>query len=170
MSAVSEFTIAPATPGDIPLILAFITELAAYEQLSHEVEATEPQLHEALFGSAPVANAIIARDQSGTPAGFALFFYNFSTFTGRPGLFMEDLFVRPEFRKRGLGRQLISHLARVALGRGCARMEWSVLNWNEVALRVYRGIGAHPMDEWTIQRLTGQALEDLASASPTPSV
>ena len=156
-----EFTIAPATPEDVPLILALITELAEYQKLAHEVEATEPLLREALFSDAPVAHAVIARTEQGTPAGFALFFFSFSTFVGRPGLYLEDLFVRPEFRKRGLGRQLLAHLARVAVDRGCGRMEWSVLNWNEMAIRVYRAIGATPMDEWTVQRLAGQALADL---------
>src|SRR6478752_5023024 len=155
----SSFTIAPATPEDVPLILALITELAEYERLAHEVKATEPLLHEALFTDAPVAHAVVARTAQGTPAGFALFFFSFSTFVGRPGLYLEDLFVRPEFRKRGLGRQLLAHLARVAVERGCGRMEWSVLDWNETALRVYRAIGAQPMDEWTVQRLTGEALE-----------
>jgi GNAT superfamily N-acetyltransferase len=165
MSPAGSFTIAPATPEDVPLILALITELAEYEQLAHEVQATEPLLHEALFSDAPVAHAVIARTAQGTPAGFALFFFSFSTFVGRPGLYLEDLFVRPEFRKRGLGRQLLAHLARVAIERGCGRMEWSVLNWNETALRVYRAIGARAMGEWTVQRLTGQALENLASAA-----
>jgi len=164
-AAASSFTIAPATPDDVPLILALITELAEYEHLAHEVKATEPLLREALFCDAPVAHAVIARTGQGTPSGFALFFFSFSTFVGRPGLYLEDLFVRPEFRKRGLGRQLLAHLARVAVERGCGRMEWSVLNWNEMALRVYRGIGAIPMDEWTVQRLTGQALADLASSA-----
>jgi len=159
------FTIAPATPEDVPLILALITELAEYEKLAHEVTATEPMLREALFCDAPVAHAVIARTEKGTPAGFALFFFSFSTFVGRPGLYLEDLFVRPEFRKQGLGRRLLAHLARVAVDRGCGRMEWSVLNWNEMALRVYRAIGARPMGEWTVQRLSGQALEDLASTA-----
>ena len=159
------FTIAPATPEDVPLILALITELAEYEKLAHEVTATEPMLREALFSAAPVAHAVIARTEKGTPAGFALFFFSFSTFVGRPGLYLEDLFVRPEFRKQGLGRRLLAHLARVAVDRRCGRMEWSVLNWNEMALRVYRAIGARPMGEWTVQRLSGQALEDLASTA-----
>jgi GNAT superfamily N-acetyltransferase len=161
----SLFTIAPARPEDVPLILELITELAEYERLAHEVEATEPLLREALFSDAPVAHAVIARTEQGVPAGFALFFFSFSTFVGRPGLYLEDLFVRPEFRKRGLGRQLLAYLARVAVDRGCGRMEWSVLNWNEMAIRVYRAIGARPMDEWTVQRLTGQALANLAAHS-----
>ena len=163
MSAAGSFTIAPATPEDVPLVLALITELAEYEKLAHEVKATEGLLREALFNDAPVAHAVIARTGEGTPAGFALFFFSFSTFLGRPGLYLEDLFVRPEFRNRGLGRQLLAYVARVAVDRGCGRMEWSVLNWNEMALRVYRAIGARHMDEWTVQRLTGQALEGLAS-------
>jgi GNAT superfamily N-acetyltransferase len=150
-------------PADVPLILSLITELAEYEQLAREVRATEPLLHDALFGSTPVAHAVIARDGDDTPAGFALYFFSFSTFVGRPGLYLEDLFVRPAFRKRGIGRGLLAHLARVAVERGCGRMEWAVLNWNEMALRVYRAIGAQPMDQWTVQRLTGQALVDLAS-------
>ena len=164
-----DFTIEPAQPSDVPLILSLIQELAAYEQLSHEVTATEERLHDALFGRAPVAHAVIAREGSDA-AGFALYFFNFSTFLGKPGLYLEDLFVRPRWRKRGLGRQLLAHLARVAVERGCGRMEWSVLNWNETALRVYRSIGAAPLSEWTVQRLVGQPLADLAaSASPAPA-
>jgi len=163
--AVSPFTIAPATPADVPLILTLIRELAEYERLAHEARATDPLLHDALFGPSPVAHSVIARSKDGTPAGFALYFFSFSTFVGRPGLYVEDLFVRPEFRKRGLGRLLLAHLARVAVDRGCGRMEWSVLNWNETALRVYRAIGAQPMDEWTVQRLTGEALERLAATA-----
>ena len=140
-----EFTIEPARPADVPLVLSLIQELADYEQLSHEVTASKERLHEALFGSAPVAHAVIARDGS-EPAGFALYFFNFSTFLAKPGLYLEDLFVRPAWRKHGLGRQLLAHLARIAVDRGCGRMEWSVLNWNETALRVYRSIGATPPD------------------------
>jgi len=159
------FSIDPATPSDIPLVLSLVRELAEYEGLAREVQATEALLHEALFGPSPVAHAVIARD-GGTPAGFALYFFSFSTFLARPGLYLEDLFVRPAFRRRGLGRQLLAHLARLAVDRGCGRMEWSVLNWNETALRVYRAAGARPMSEWTVQRLTGQALRDLAAAAP----
>ena len=165
----SEFTIEPARPADVPLIRSLIQELADYEQLSHEVAATEERLYEALFGRDPVAHAVIAREGT-EPAGFALYFFNFSTFLAKPGLYLEDLFVRPRWRKRGLGRQLLAHLARIAVERGCGRMEWSVLNWNETALRVYRSIGAAPLSEWTVQRLVGQRLADLAaSASPTPA-
>jgi GNAT superfamily N-acetyltransferase len=162
------FTIRAATPADVPLILGFIKELAAYEQLAHEVRATEALLHESLFAPGAVAHAVVAHEGE-TPAGFALYFFSFSTFVGRPGLYLEDLFVRPEFRRRGLGRQLLAHLARVAVDRGCGRMEWSVLDWNETALRVYRSIGAIPMDEWTVQRLTGPALEALAATAPAAS-
>ena len=162
-----EFIIEPARPADVPLILSLIQELAEYEQLSHEVTATDERLHDALFGSTPVAHAVIAREGS-EPAGFALYFFNFSTFLAKPGLYLEDLFVRPAWRKRGLGRLLLAHLARIAVDRGCGRMEWSVLNWNETALRVYRSIGAAPLSEWTVQRLVDQPLLDLAaSASPT---
>jgi GNAT superfamily N-acetyltransferase len=159
------FTIAPVTPADVALVLSLIRELAEYERLAHEVRATESRLHDALFGDPPVAHAIVARTSDGTPAGFALYFFSFSTFVGKPGLYLEDLFVRPEFRKRGLGRQLLAHLAKIAVDRDCGRMEWSVLNWNETALRVYRAIGARPMDEWTVQRLTDQALVDLAGTA-----
>ena len=161
----SSFTIAPATPPDVALILSLIRELAEYERLAHEVQATEAMMHDALFGADPVAHAVIARAPDGTPAGFALYFFSFSTFVGKPGLYLEDLFVRAEFRKRGLGRQLLAHLAKIAVDRGCGRMEWSVLNWNETALRVYRAIVAIPLDDWTVQRLTGQALLDLAATA-----
>jgi GNAT superfamily N-acetyltransferase len=159
------FTITPATPGDVPLVLSLIRELAEYEQLAGEVRATEPLVEHALFGPSPVAHAVIAREGT-TPAGFAVYFFSFSTFLAQPGLYLEDLFVRPQFRRRGLGRQLLAHVARIAVERGCGRLEWSVLNWNELALRVYRSVGAQPMSEWTVQRLTGQALIDLAAAAP----
>ena len=162
------FAIAPATPDDVPLILSMVRELAEYERLAHEVTATDALLRDALFGPSPVAHAVVARDGS-APAGFALYFFNFSTFLAKPGLYLEDLFVRPAWRKRGLGRLLLVHLARIAVERGCGRMEWSVLNWNETALRVYRAIGATPLNEWTVQRLTGQALADLASGAATAS-
>ena len=163
-----EFTIEPARPADVPLILSLIQELAEYEQLSHEVTATEALLHDALFGSDPVAHTVIARE-GGEPAGFALYFFNFSTFLAKPGLYLEDLFVRPAWRKRGLGRQLLAHLARIAVERGCGRMEWSVLNWNDTALRVYRSIGAAPLSEWTVQRIVGQPLADLAASESSTS-
>ncbi|MFN7917964.1 MAG: GNAT family N-acetyltransferase [Vicinamibacterales bacterium] len=164
MPAVTEsFTIAPATPADVPVILGFIRELAEYEKLAHEVEATEALLHDALFGADRVAHAVVARTAAGAPAGFALYFFNFSTFVGRPGLYLEDLYVRPEFRSQGLGRRLLAHLARIAVEQRCGRMEWAVLDWNEPAIKVYRGIGAVPMDEWTVQRLTGEALAALAA-------
>lgn len=160
------FAIAPATPADVPLILTFIRELAEFERLAHEVQATEALVHEALFGANGVAHAVVARAADGTPAGFALYFFNFSTFVGRPGLYLEDLYVRPAFRKMGLGRQLLAHLARTAVDRQCGRMEWAVLNWNESAIQVYRAIGATPMNEWTVQRLTGDALRLLAESTP----
>lgn len=159
----SAFDILAATPADVPLILALIGELAEYEDLAHEVQATDVRLHDALFGASPVAHAVVARAGDGRPAGFALYFFNFSTFLAKPGLYLEDLYVRPEFRSRGLGRRLLAHLAAIAVSRNCGRMEWSVLNWNETALRVYRAIGAQPMDEWTVQRLTGEALTRLAA-------
>jgi GNAT superfamily N-acetyltransferase len=155
-------TIRPATEQDIPLIFGFIKDLAAYEKLSHEVTATEEGLRQALFGPKPGAEVMIgwAGEEA---AGFALFFHNFSTFLGKPGLYLEDLFVRPEWRGRGFGSRLLARLARIAVERECGRMEWSVLDWNEPAMRVYEKIGARRLDDWTINRLTGEALRRLAT-------
>jgi GNAT superfamily N-acetyltransferase len=157
------FRIEPATERDTPLILRFIRELADYEKLSHEVTTTEQSLRASLFGPDRVAHVVLAYSGS-EPAGFAVFFFSFSTFLGRPGLYLEDLYVAPPWRRQGLGRQLLAYLARVAVDRGCGRMEWSVLDWNETALRVYRAIGARPMHEWTVQRLSGRELIALAAA------
>jgi GNAT superfamily N-acetyltransferase len=161
----SDLRIEPATIRDVPLILQFIKELAEYEQLAHACVATEDDLRAQLFGPNAVAHTLIAY-AGDEPAGFALYFFNFSTFLARPGLYLEDLFVKPAFRKRGIGRALLAYLAQVAVDRGCGRMEWSVLNWNELALRVYRGIGAQPLNEWTVMRLTGPAINALAATAP----
>jgi GNAT superfamily N-acetyltransferase len=154
-------TIRPAVPAESGLVLAFVRELAAYERLAHEVDATEEALAAALFGPNPRVFADIAL-WNGEPAGFALWFYNFSTFRGRHGIYLEDLFVRPAFRGHGIGRALLRHLARRCRAEGLARLEWWVLDWNEPALRFYRSLGAVPMGEWTVQRVTGAALERLA--------
>jgi GNAT superfamily N-acetyltransferase len=158
---VARAEIRPATEDDVPIILSLIRELAAYERLSHEVVATEGLLRESLFGERRGAEVLIACCK-GAPAGFALFFHSFSTFLGRPGIYLEDLYVKPKFRGRGIGRALLAHLARLAKERGCGRLEWSVLDWNEPAIKLYKSIGAVPMDEWTVYRLTGEALETLA--------
>jgi GNAT superfamily N-acetyltransferase len=150
-----------ATPADVPTILRFVRELAAYEREPDAVAATEALLHQALFGERPAAEAVIA-EPDGEPAGFALFFHNFSTWTGRRGLYLEDLYVTPEARGRGVGGALLRHLAGIAVERGCARFEWSVLDWNAPAIAVYRAIGAVGMEEWTVQRLEGAALRRLA--------
>jgi GNAT superfamily N-acetyltransferase len=156
------FRLVPATEPDVPIILSLIKGLAEYEKLSDQVQATEADLRAALFGPFPAAEVVIgyAGDE---PAGFALYFQTFSTFVGRPGLYLEDIFVKPEWRNKGLGRMLLARLARIAIDRGYGRMEWSVLNWNEMALRVYRGVGAEPMRDWTVYRLNGDALRSLAS-------
>ena len=156
----SKHEIRVATENDVPLILAFIEELAEYERLSHEVVATEEALREHLFGERPVAEVVVA-EEGGDPAGFALFFHSFSTFLGQPSIYLEDLYVRPEFRDKGIGRALLVHLARLAKERGCGRLEWSVLDWNEPAIGFYAGIGASPVGGWTVYRVTGEALKDL---------
>lgn len=153
--------IRPAREEDVPLVLALIRELAEYERLADEVTATEGDIRQALFGPAPSAEAVIAT-VADRPAGFALFFHNFSTFAGRRGLYLEDLYVRPDHRGRGIGRRLLRHLARLARERGCRRFEWSVLDWNAPAIRSYRRAGATAMDDWTVYRLTGPALARLA--------
>ena len=158
-------TIRPATRDDVPLVLQYIRDLAIYEHLEHQVSASEAQLREALFGERRYAEVVFAC--SGTePLGFALFFHNFSTFKGQPGIYLEDLFVRPEARGRGIGKQLLAYLARTAVERRCARLEWAVLNWNEPSIGFYRSLGALPMDEWTVFRLTGEALTSLAGSGP----
>ena len=157
------FRIEPATERDLPLILRFIRELAAYERLEDEVTATEEILRTSLFGSRPAAEVVIAYADA-EPAGFAVYFQTFSTFLGLPGVYLEDVYVSPAWRGLGLGRRLLAHVARVAVDRGYGRMEWSVLDWNELALDVYRKIGARPMDEWTVHRLVGAALSNLASS------
>jgi GNAT superfamily N-acetyltransferase len=157
----SRISIDRATVSDVPTILGFIRGLAKYEQLSHEVEATEELLNENLFGPRPAAEAILARFDN-TAVGFALYFTTYSTFTGRPGIWLEDLFVLPDYRHRGVGRALLRAVVKIAVERKCGRLEWSVLDWNEPALRVYRKIGAVAMSEWTTQRMTGEALERLA--------
>lgn len=154
--------ITPATEHDVPVVLQLIKALAEYEHLSHEVQATEAGLKTALFGPRPSAEVVIARI-GGTPVGFAVFFHNFSTFVGRPGLYMEDLFVVPEYRRRGIGRKLLAHVAAVAVERNCGRMEWAVLDWNTSAIHVYRAIAARSMDEWTVFRLVGDELRNLAA-------
>ncbi|WP_240126478.1 GNAT family N-acetyltransferase [Thermomonas alba] len=155
-------SIRPATAGDVPLIHQLIVELAEYEQLAHAVVATEADLHAQLFGERPAAEVLIG-EVNGEAAGFALFFHNFSTFLGKRGLYLEDLYVRPAFRGAGLGRHLMAALARIAVQRGCGRFEWSVLDWNQPAIAFYRRLGATGMDEWTVQRLEGAALHALAA-------
>ena len=149
-----------AVRDDAPLILAFIRELAAYEKLAHEVVATEDAIRGTLFGDTPRAEVLIA-ELDGAPVGFALFFHNYSTFLGRPGIYLEDLFVRPEARQHGVGRALLAELAVIASRRGCSRLEWAVLDWNESAIGFYRRLGAKPCDEWTTYRLSGEGLAKL---------
>ena len=156
------FTIRPATIDDTPLILAFIKELAEYEKLAHEVVTTEKTLRKTLFGERSVAEVILGH-QGETPISFALFFYNFSTFLGRPGVYLEDLFVKPQGRGKGVGRAMLVYLARLAQQRGCGRLEWSVLDWNRPAIDFYDSIGAVAMDDWTVYRVAGSALERLAA-------
>ncbi len=153
-----------ATGDDAALILAFIRELAAYEKLGGEVSATEELLRETLFGPGATAATLIAED-TGQSAGFALYFRNYSTFLARPGIYLEDLFVRPEFRGRGIGRVLLAQIARLAREQNCGRIEWSVLDWNEPAIRFYRSLGAAPMDQWTVFRLTGDSIRALADSA-----
>lgn len=162
MSQSPRLNIEPAQPSDAPLIVALVRELAAYERLLDEVVITPEDVHRDLFGPRPYAEAVIAR-VAGEPVGFALWFHNYSTFAGRPGLYLEDLFVRPAFRGRGYGEALLRHLAGVATERGCARFEWSVLDWNEPALAFYRKLGAVGMDGWTVHRVSGAALVALAA-------
>lgn len=154
----------PAVPADIPLIIELITELADYERLVHEVKADAQRMHEHLFGPRPYAEVLIG-EVDGEPQGFALFFHNYSTWLSQPGIYLEDLFVRPAARGAGLGKALLTELARLAVERGCGRLEWSVLDWNEPAIGFYRGLGARPQDEWTVYRLTGEALRDLAATA-----
>ena len=161
MTPAADVRIVPATERDVPTVLSLIRALAEYEQLAHEVEATEDDIRDSLFGDWPGAEVVLAYIGSDL-AGFALFFHNYSTFLGRRGLYLEDLFVLPAYRGKGVGRRLLAHLARIALERRCGRMEWWVLDWNESAIRFYRSIGALPMDDWTVYRLTGDALARLA--------
>ena len=160
-------TLRAATVDDVPLILAFIRGLADYERLLHEVVATEAGLRRALFGPRAYAEVVLAED-AGAPVGFALFFHTFSTFLGQPGIYLEDLFVVPEARGRGVGRSLLAHLARLAEERGCGRVEWAVLDWNAPAIRFYESLGARPNDEWTVDRLTGDSLTALAAHKAEP--
>ena len=154
-------TIRPARPEDVTLIAELVRELAEYERLLDHAVATPEDLAESFFGSSPKAHALII-ESDGEPAGFCVYFYNFSTFAGRPGIYVEDVFVRPAFRRRGLGRAVFQYLARKAVAENCARMEWSVLNWNEPAIHFYESLGAVPMSAWTVERLSDAALADFA--------
>ena len=157
-------TIRPAQPGEAGLVLQFVRELAEYERLSHEVEASEAMIDAALFGVSPLVFCDLA-EWNGAPAGFALWFLNFSTFSGRSGIYLEDLFVRPAFRHKGIGKALMAHLARRCLDKGWSRMQWAVLDWNAPSIDFYRSLGAILLDEWTGVRLSGEALARLAKAS-----
>jgi len=158
-------TIRPTTEADVPTLLAFIRELAEYEKLTHEVSATEQQLRATLFGPRPFAEALLACADN-QPVGFALFFHNYSTFLARPGLYLEDLYVRPAFRGKGFGKLLLTTVARLAIERGCGRYEWSVLDWNAPSIRFYESLGAEMKSDWRIMRVTGAALENLAKLAP----
>jgi GNAT superfamily N-acetyltransferase len=154
-----------ARPDDVPAVLSLIRALARYEKLEHEVIGTEEDLREHLFGAHPRAEVALVED-GGDVAAFALFFHNYSTFLCKPGLYLEDLFVLPEHRRRGYGRALLAHLAKLAVERGCGRFEWAVLDWNEPAIAFYRSLGANLLDDWRIFRVTGEALGKLAGTSP----
>jgi GNAT superfamily N-acetyltransferase len=159
------FAIRPATAADVPIILELIRALATYERAPNDVTATEDGLSKVLFGEKPAAEVLLAFENE-TAVGFAVFFHNFSTWLGRPGLYLEDLFVRPEDRGKGYGRALLIHLAKIARDRGCGRMEWAVLDWNEPAIQFYRKLGAKSMDEWTVFRLKRDGIAKLADAEP----
>jgi GNAT superfamily N-acetyltransferase len=156
-----DFRIRKADKADTIIIVEFIRELAEYEKLLDQVKVTEKNLKENLFGERPFAEAIIG-ELNAKPIAFALFFHNYSTFLGKPGLYLEDLYVQPKFRGQGYGKIILSYLAKLAINRNCGRFEWSVLDWNEPAIQFYQKIGAKPMSEWTVQRLDGKALEKLA--------
>jgi GNAT superfamily N-acetyltransferase len=166
MKQVAEFQIRPARVEDVPIILELIRDLATYERAPNEVTATEERLEDVLFGERPAAEVLLAFEQD-SPVGFGVFFYNFSTWLGRPGLYLEDLFVKPEKRGKGYGRALLIELAKIARDRECGRMEWAVLDWNEPAIKFYRALGAKPMDEWTVFRLTRDGIARLANAADT---
>ena len=160
-----KFAIRSATMADVPIILELIRALAEYERAPNDVVATEEILKETLFGEKPAAEVLLLFENQNA-VGFAVFFHNFSTWLGRPGLYLEDLFVRPEHRGKGYGRALLVYLAKIARERNCGRMEWAVLDWNEPAIQFYRKLGAQPMDEWTVFRLTRDGIQRLASADP----
>lgn len=155
-----EAVIAPVTPGEVPVLLELIRELARFEKLGHEVEATEESLRDSLFGPQPAAGGLLARWE-GKPAGYAIYFFTFSSFVGRAGLWLEDVYVRPEFRRRGLGRGLIEAAARIGVERNCGRFEWTALNWNKSALEFYRSLEARTMDEWVLLRMNAAELRRL---------
>jgi GNAT superfamily N-acetyltransferase len=166
MDKQSNFKIRSACLADVPIILQLIRDLATYERAPNEVTATEEQLVDVLFGKRPAAEVLLAFERN-MPVGFAVFFYNFSTWLGRPGLYLEDLFVKPEKRGKGYGRELLVHLAKIAYERGCGRMEWAVLDWNDPAIQFYRKLGAKPLDEWTVFRLTRDGIARLAQSEST---
>ncbi len=163
MNIQNNFEIRPARVEDVPIILELIRDLATYERAPNEVTATEEQLVDVLFGDKSVAEVLLAFEGK-SPVGFAVFFHNFSTWLGRPGLYLEDLFVKPEARGKGYGRALLVELAKIASDRGCGRMEWAVLDWNEPAIKFYRSLGAKPMEEWTVFRLTHHGIAKLAQS------
>ena len=160
-----DLIIREATESDVPQILHFIRDLAEYERLAHLVVASEEKLRATLFGSTRFAEVLIAEEEDGTAAGFALFFHNYSTFLAQPGIYLEDLFVAPAYRGRGYGRALLARLAQLARERNCGRVEWVVLGWNEPSIKFYKSLGAEVMDEWHTFRLTGESLEKLAGSS-----
>ena len=168
MTTSSNFIIREATINDAATILALINDLAEFEKLSHEVAATEDDIRQSLFGDRPVAEALIG-ELEGVPISFALFFYNFSTFLGKPGIYLEDLYVKPDYRGNGFGRKMLAHIAGLAKERNCGRFEWSVLDWNAPAIRTYDRLNARPMKEWILYRLTGDALEKLAQEGKQPA-
>jgi GNAT superfamily N-acetyltransferase len=165
--SIARLKIRRAKKEDVPLILGFIKELAEYERLPHEVVANEAILRETLFGERPYAEVMIAY-YDGQPVGYALFFHSFSTFLGRPGIYLEDVYVRPPMRGKGIGKALLVYLAQLAKERKCGRLEWAVLNWNEPSIAFYKKLGAMPMSEWTVYRLSGTALDRVAEDAQHP--
>lgn len=164
MSPATDTLIRSATPADVPDILGLIRELAEYERLLDQVVADEASLHRALFGEPKYVEALVAI-VAGETVGFALFFHNFSTFLGKPGMYLEDLYVRPAFRGQGLGKALLTQVAGIAVARDCGRMEWSVLDWNEPSIQFYESLGAKPLSDWTVYRLTGEALRKMGRSA-----